>query len=306
MSANIIEIQNVCKGYDRTEVLHDVSIQVREGSIHGLIGENGCGKTTLIKCVAGIFKPDKGEVLLKGRNVYDHPEVRARMGYVADRNPFYPDMKISGMIRFFEDMYPTFSKERFDRYNEIFFLNPAQRLFALSKGQKMRLALMLNLSIRPEVLILDEPASGLDASAKRELMDLLIEQVEESGMTVFISSHDLNDLEKLCDTMTMMRMGRVWFAEELDRLKQKIRKFQVVFSGGLPGRLHMMNEILELSNVGSIYTIVVKENGEELAAFLRENGASLVEEIPLSLEDVFVYVSRDTLFGRGGGNGESV
>lgn len=291
----MIGIHGVCKGYDGYEVLHDISLEVKKGSIHGLIGENGSGKTTLIKCVTGIYQPDKGEVLIGAETVYENPSVKERIGYVADQNTYFPGYKLSGMMRFFEKMYPGFSEEKFRNYNTIFCLDMNQRVFQLSKGQKMRLALMLNLAVRPEVLVLDEPVSGLDAAAKREVLELLVQEVEENETTVFITSHQLTDLERICDAVTMIRYGKIQISDELDNLKERIRKFQAVFQKGIPLTLQNSKTVLDITNVGSIYTIVLKDGGASQAALLNEAGAVWLEEVPLSLEDIFVYASREAL-----------
>lgn len=287
-----IEVRHVSKSYGSLEAVHDVSIAVKKGTIHGLIGENGSGKTTLIKCMTGIFRPDAGEVLIDGEPVFENPVVKAKIGYVADSNPFFSGYTIGQMASFYAEMYQTFEKKAFEGYKKLFGLSDAQKVRGLSKGQKMRLAICLNLAIRPEVLILDEPTSGLDAVAKKEVLDLLVEEVEAREMTIFISSHHLAELEKICDCLTLIKGGEVKTSDAIDEVKQSVKKIQAVFPDGLPAGLRKKYEILDLSNTGSIYHLIIRDDSADTCERLLADGALLAEETPISLEEVFIYLTK--------------
>lgn len=216
----MIEISGVTKILGNKEVLKNINLGVTKGTIFGLIGENGAGKTTLIKCLTGIYLPDQGSIRIGEQEVFDNPGVKGRIGYVADQNHYFPRMKVKELIRFYRLSYPSFSEERFQRLNQLFQLDLNKRLKQLSKGMKMRLALGLNLSIQPEVLVLDEPTSGLDPLVKREVTNLLLQEVEERGTTIFISSHHLSDLERICDSIAIIQAGEIRYVNSLEGMKK--------------------------------------------------------------------------------------
>lgn len=282
------EVRNLWKGYEGTTVLKGVDLTVHTGEIHGLIGENSAGKTTLIKCVTGIFRPDQGTILYDGQPVYDNPAVKERIGYVADSCGYISLYTVAGMVDFFEAFYPRFDREKFNDLNEVFRIPVKKRIFALSKGQKMRLSFMMEVSKQPDYLILDEPTSGLDPVAKTRLFELLIREVEQREVGVLISSHNLEGLERICDNVTMLHQGKVEYQMSMEDMKCQLTQLNVVFEGGAGKALYELPEILKVSNVGSIYTLVVRDYGDGLLRQLKKLGAGLVEPVDISLEDLFV------------------
>lgn len=284
----MIEVKNVYKGYRKEPVLKDVSLTVVQGEIHGLIGENSAGKTTLIKCMTGIYRTDSGEILYDGEPVFDNPKVKERIGYVADYNEYIGSNTIKQMVKMYQIFYSGFDCEKFNDYNEIFKLPVDKRVHSLSKGQKMRLAFMLELSKEPDYLILDEPTSGLDPVAKANFYNLLVQEVEQREIGVLISSHNLDGLERICDSVTMLHQGVVERQMAMEDMKCELTKLHVVFDGGASKAVYNMPQILRISNVGSIYTLVVKDYDENLAKDLRKAGASLIEPLDISLEELFV------------------
>lgn len=290
----MIEVKNLCKGYQEkgNYVIKDISFRVKKGSIHGLIGHNGSGKTTIIKCLTGIYQPDQGEVLVEGFPVYDNPKVKDRIGYVADSNQMFSHYRIKELVKFYDRMFPGFQEEDFRALNRIFEVNPQKRIRQLSKGQQMRVSFMLNMARNPEVLIMDEPTSGLDAIAKKELLDLLVTSVENREMTVLISSHHLSELEKICDSVTMIAKGEVQADNEIEEITNLIAKYQVVFPQGAPSDLYQREDILDISNVGSVYTVILSGSSAEFEAAMREKGAVVVESMAVGLEESFVYMNR--------------
>lgn len=289
----MIEVKKLYKSYGDKEfpVLKNIEMKAEKGSIHGLIGHNGSGKTTLIKCLAGIFKPDQGEVLVGGSQVYENPSVKENIGYVADSNHYFPSYKVKEMVRFYGQVFPKFSEGKFNELNEIFQVNPRSQIRHLSKGQQMRVSFMLNIAIRPTVLLLDEPTSGLDAIAKRQLLDLLVTEVEEEGTAVVISSHHLSELEKVCDYVTMLKNGEVDMQGDLEMLKEQVEKYQVVFPEGAPPEFYNMENLLYISNVGSIYTVLCRQNKSNMKDKMKEMGALLTEPISINLEEAFVWLN---------------
>jgi ABC-2 type transport system ATP-binding protein len=288
----MIEVKNVSKSFGDYRVLDNVSILIEKGKIYGLIGENGAGKTTLIQALVGIYIVDQGEILIDGQNPYENEKLKDRMAYVADRNQFFKGYRIEQMVDFFEDVYPNFSREKFMLYNSILKLDERKKVRQLSKGMQMRLSIMLNLATTPEVLVLDEPTSGLDAIAKKQILDLIIAEVEERGLTVVISSHHLAELEKICDEITIINQGKVTYQSSVDLLKEKVKKVQVVFKEEVPNDLKNWDEILDIDHIGSVYYIVTKSYTEQFENRLKEKGAMFIETIGLTLEEIFIYTSR--------------
>ena len=194
------------------------------------------------------------------------------------------------MVEFYKGIYPTFDENRFNELNEIFKLEINKKVKQLSKGMQMRLALMLNLSLHPEALILDEPTSGLDAIAKKQVIDLLISEVTERQCTIIISSHHLGELEKLCDSITMIQNGHILYQNSIDQIKKQIVKLQVIFKQ--TPDLSNIDGIINIEQIGSIYYIITKD-ASSITDILYKKGAELVEEIGMSLEDIFIYTSVD-------------
>ena len=286
----MLEIKDLWKGYYKTKVVKGVNIKIDKGEIHGLIGENSAGKTTLIKCVAGVYKPDEGEILYDGEPIYDNPSVKEKVGYVADSNEYISLYTVLRMVDMYETFYPKFSRDKFNEYNEIFKLEVNKRIYSLSKGQKMRLAFMLETAKQPDYLILDEPTSGLDPVAKSKFFEMLLNEVEHNNIGVLISSHNLEGLERICDSVTMLHEGEVERQMSMEDMKCQLTRLNVVFEGGAGKKIYEMPQILRISNVGSIYTLVVRDFDEEFVSVLKKNGASIVEQLDISLEELFVVL----------------
>lgn len=285
----MIEINNVSKSFGSFKALDNISINVKKGEIHGIIGENGAGKTTLIKCLVGIYKPDEGEILIDGSPVFENPTVKEKIGYVADSNAYFSDYSVKRMIKFFKEVYRDFDEEFFYRLNEVFNLDIKRMVGRLSKGQQMRLAFMLNIACSPKVLVLDEPTSGLDVIAKRQLMDILIEQVEKKEITVIISSHHLSELEKLCDSLTIINNGKIQYESDLDTLREQVKKLQVVFDRE-PDRA-LLEKSFKVERIGSVYYLTTDNYTLNTQQQLKDMGATIVEQVGMSLEEIFIFTT---------------
>ena len=281
-----LEIKNVEMKYDKFEAVKGVSFEVAKGSIHGLIGENGSGKTTLIKCIMGIFKPNKGEILLEDEKIYENPEVKKRIGYIADSNKYFPTYKAGKMAEFFSEVYGKFDMNKFKELNQIFKLDMNKRVGEFSKGQQMRLAFMLNIAANTDVLVMDEPTSGIDAIAKKELFQVLVKEVEERELTVLITSHNILELERICDSVTMIKNGKVTDCQDGD-----VRKFNYVFKESAPEEFLNNPKILSISNTGSIYTVIYNGITEEELEANNKLNPVYTEELQINLEEVFVHIN---------------
>ena len=285
----MLEIKGLTKNFGSFCAVNDFSLAADKGSIHGIIGENGAGKTTVIKCITGIYRPDNGSVRLDGADIYENPSAKIKIGYVADSNTMFEDYTAKQMCDFFAEVYPDFDKEKFDRLNETFKLDMKRRVGRLSKGQQMRLSFMLAIAQNPELLVLDEPTSGLDALAKKQLTDILIDEVDKNELTVIISSHHLSELEKLCDEITIMQNGGIEYQSNIDDLKAKVKKLQVIFDKAPD--LEVLKESFGVERLGSVYYLTTTDFDDNTIPALKLMGASVVEEIGISLEEVFVITA---------------
>lgn len=288
----MIEVIDVSKAFGDFKALDNINIKIKKGTIHGIIGENGAGKTTLLQMLAGVYDVEEGKILVEGENVYDNNKVKKKIGYVADRNQYFKDYKISEMVDFYFGIYDTFSKDDFKEYNKIFKLNTDKKIKQLSKGMQMRLSLMLNLSIKPEILILDEPTSGLDAIIKKDLLDILIKQVYERNLTIVISSHHIGELEKICDEFTILNRGKVKYQSNIENIKEDVKKLQVVFKEDVEDKLNQVDDIINIEKIGSIYYLVTDNYSKKLIDDLNNLGAQFIENIGITLEEIFIYTNK--------------
>ncbi len=291
----MIQIESLYKNISDKEILKDINLNVKKGTILGLIGPNGSGKTTLIKCLTGIYKNDKGNIKIDDETVFENAKLKMKMGYIADENNFYKNFKVKNLIDFFKNAYSNFNIERFNELNRSFNIDTNKHIKNLSKGMKMRVSIMLNLSVMPHILIMDEPTSGLDPRAKRDVLNMVLEDVAERKTTVLISSHNLGELERVCDDIAIIDNGHIVFASSLDNMKKQIRKFQVVFRSSPPDNLKEWPEVLDVSQIGRVFYIVTNNYSVDFYNKLKNTNVEFIEEINLSLEDMFMYSTEGNL-----------
>ncbi len=266
-------------------------MHINKGSIFGIIGENGAGKTTLIKCLTGIYRVDDGVILIDGEDVFDNNRVKQKIGYVSDENQYFSSFKVKELVKFYKKTYKDFSEERFEELNKKLKIPTERRIRDLSKGMKMRAALLLNLSIEPDILILDEPTSGLDPVIKKEIMSIILDEVASRGVTVFISSHHLDHMERICDNVAIIEHGEIKLTSSMEEAKNSIRKLQVVFKDGtdINKELSYLNEIIKIESIGRVNYIITKDYTEDFEKKLYDIGAEFIEIVDMSLEDMFIY-----------------
>ncbi len=285
----MIKVEGVDKYLGGNKILDNIDINVKEGSIYGLIGPNGAGKTTLIKTLVDIYEPENGEVQIMGENIKNNKKIKSRLGYVSDFQYFYPSFKIKEMVEFYKESYPMWNEIRYNQLRILFNLDENKKIKYLSKGMKTQLAIMLNFSIMPNVLITDEPTSGLDPVIKRRVLNLIVDEVSKNKTTVLISSHNLGELEQICDHIGIIYEGRVLLEDSVDNLKKNVRKIQVAFKDGLPDEIKNNEHILKIESVGKIHQIVVKDNLEKVMETIKKYDPILLEKIDMSLEEIFIY-----------------
>lgn len=285
----MIEIKGLSKMIEDKYILKEINLKVNKGSIFGLIGPNGAGKSTLIRCLTGIYGLEEGEILYEGQSVYENIDVKNKIGYVADENNFFSTFKLIDIINYYKLAYKNFDEEKFKELNKEFKMNTKKRFFQLSKGNKMKFAIMMAMCIHPEYLILDEPTSGIDPIFKRKFIEILLNEVAEKGTTVIISSHNLSNVERICDTVAILNNGKVTAVSSIDDMKNKIKKLQVAFKAAIKEEELKIHGVVKVENVGRVYNVVTTDYGAELIDKINSLNPLFVEELDLSLEDIFIY-----------------
>jgi ABC-2 type transport system ATP-binding protein len=284
----MLMVKNLHKSIDGEEILTDISFEIGEGSITGLVGRNGVGKTTLLRSLVGILDPDQGEVLVDGMNIAVTPEVKKSIVYVPDSTSAYHAYSIKELVRLYSAIYPEFEEARFYQLLERFKLPAKRKIRTFSKGMKALLFIILSISTRARCIILDEPTNGLDAIVKRQVLQTLIEEVAERRVSLLISSHHLDELEKIADTVLMIKDGRIESNISMEDAKFHYKKMQVVFNSEFPEAIEQLPNIDILNRIGRVTTILIKGQIKETTNLLEDNRPILLEELPMTLEDLFV------------------
>ena len=290
MSEAMIEARNVVKAFDGFRALDGLTMTVPRGSIYGLVGPNGAGKSTLLRHVTGIYRQDSGSVLLEGNPIYENPAAKARIASIPDELYYFLSASTRDMMRFFKGFYPRFDGARYEALKDVFTtINEKQPIRRLSKGMQKQAAFWLALCCRPDVLVLDEPVDGLDPVMRRQVWGLLMGDVAEHGTTVLVSSHNLRELEDVCDHVGILSRGRVLIERSLSDLQENLVKMQVVFQEKEMPRMPEDLQILHVSRVGRIHTLIVRGGATEVTNRLAAFGPILLEALPLTLEEIFIY-----------------
>ena len=283
----MIEVRNVMKEFDGFRALDDMSMTVPTGSVYGLVGPNGAGKSTIIRHLTGIYRQDAGEITIDGAPVFENPEVKSRIAYIPDDIFYYANASIREMMDFYRSIYPHIDAERFKKLADVFGLDPKRQMRRLSKGMQKQAAFWIAVSLRPEILILDEPVDGLDPVMRRRIWSIIMADVAENGTTVLVSSHNLRELEDVCDSVGIMNKGKIMIERSLNELQENIVKIQLALPDGesLPEGL----DILHKSNTGRLQSLIMHGTQEELTEKLQSAHPLFIDAVPLTLEEIFIY-----------------
>ncbi len=285
----MINAKGIVKKFGDFTALDGFDINVEKGSIYGLVGPNGAGKTTIINHLTGVYKQDKGKIEIDGEDIWENSELRQKVLCINDDWYYYGSYTVKEMAKFYESIYKNFNKERYEKLGKILKIEENRQIRRLSKGMKKQVAFRLVLSCMPEVLILDEPLDGLDPVMRKQIMNVIITDVAEREMTVLVSSHNLRELEDICDYVGIIHKGKMVIEKPLDDLKGNILKLQLVFKGEMPEEINNKLNILHVSKTGSVYTVIVKGNDEEISNIIKAYTPMVFDKVNLTLEEVFIY-----------------
>ena len=286
----MIEVKHLVKSFDGFHALDDLTMTVPTGSIYGLVGPNGAGKSTVLRHLCGVYRPDTGTVTVDGAPVYEHPDVKARVCSIPDDLYYFPSASTRDMMRFYRGIYPKFDAQRYEALREAFpAVDEKAPIRRLSKGMQKQSAFWLALCCRPDYLLLDEPVDGLDPVMRRQVWSLLMNDVSECGTTVVVSSHNLRELEDVCDHVGILSHGKVLLERSLSELQGGIVKIQVAFPLPDEPTLPQGLDILHTSRLGRIFTYIVRGRSDEVVNQFATLNPLLLEALPLTLEEIFIY-----------------
>ena len=283
----MIEAINLIKTFEETRALDGLTLTVPESAVYGLVGPNGAGKSTLIRHLTGIYRQDAGELRINGELVYENPAVKAKIASIPDEIPYWSQASIEDMMRFYASVYPRFDRQYYEQLGKVFDLDEKRMMRKLSKGQQKLAAFRFTLAQRPETLVLDEPLDGLDPVNRRTVWGLILGDVAERGTTVLVSSHNLRELEDVCDHVGIMNRGRMLLERSLSELQENMVKIQLVLPDGteLPGDLELLHE----GRTGRLRQLILRGSAEELSARLAACEPLFMDVLPLTLEEIFIY-----------------
>ena len=285
----MISINNVVKEFDGYMAVNNVSLDMKEGLVFGLIGTNGAGKSTLLRMMSGVLKADQGDITIDELPVYDNPKAKEKIFFIADEPYFFPHGNAKDMEAYYSMVYPTFDKERFYKLLEAFDLDPKRKIATFSKGMKKQLALLTGLAAKTDYLYMDETFDGLDPVMRQAAKSLLASEIGERNMTPIIASHNLRELEDICDTVGLLHKGGILLSRDLDDMKLNLQKIQCVFKeeNGLEEALNLL-EVVRKEQTGSLYTLTVRGTRDEIITKLSTIDTIFAESLPLTLEEIFI------------------
>jgi ABC-2 type transport system ATP-binding protein len=286
----MIEVIDLDKRFDKVQALAALNLRVKKGSIYSLVGINGSGKTTALKHITGVLRADGGEVRIEGENVYENTRIKERVGFIPDDLYFFNTYSLRDSAGFYSRVYPRWDWGVYRAMLSDFGLDERRRLRRFSKGMQKQAAFILTMSAQPDYLILDEPIDGLDPLMRKRVWGYIVEGVAERQMTVLVSSHNLREMEGVCDSVGILSKGSMLIERDLDDLKSDIHKIQVAFPEGMPEeRRHEGLNVLHAERRGAVELLIVRDSRERAETLIRQRSPLIFDLLPLTLEEIFIY-----------------
>lgn len=296
----MIQVNGLTKKFGDFTALSALDCTIPAGCIYGLVGSNGAGKSTLLRLICGIYRPDKGNVTLDGRNIYENPELKEKLVFVPDELYFLPQANMLRMAQTYASFYPRFDRSRFSELTDAFKLNPKANLGTFSKGMRRQAATVLALACKTDFLFLDETFDGLDPIMRNLVKKVLYADVAERGVTAVITSHSLRELEDTCDQLALLHKGGIVFESDVQNLKTTLFKVQIAFDHDYDHTLFSGFDVLNFTKHGSVSNLIVRGDRDKVVQDLRTKSPILMEVLPLSLEEVFLYEMESLGYSFGG------
>ena len=290
----MIKVENVTKTFDGFKALDELNLNVEKGSVYGLVGPNGAGKSTIIRHLTGIYRQDSGKILIDGQEVFDNADIKKRIAYIPDDLYFFLNSDMDDMAKFYSSIYENFNMERYNKLLTVLTsIDRKKTIRKMSKGMQKQAAFVLAMCQMSDVMILDEPVDGLDPVMRRQIWSLLMQDVTERKVTVLVSSHNLRELEDVCDTVGIMNQGKMLLEKSLYSMQEGITKLQVAFKEENTPQMDDESiegyKVLNKQKNGSVYTLIIKCTEAEIKEKLQKYEPLLLDSIPLTLEEIFIH-----------------
>lgn len=285
----MIEVKNISKSFEDIKAIDQVTAHIDEGHVFGLIGTNGAGKSTFLRMVSGVLKPDGGEIVIDGEPVFDNPKIKSEIFYISDDQFFFQTGNALDMMKLYKSVYPNFDTEKFKSLMEKFGLETGRKVSTFSKGMKKQLSVILGICAGTKYLLCDETFDGLDPVMRQAVKALFVKEIDERGLTPIIASHNLRELEDICEYVGLLHKGGILLEKDIDDMKLNIHKIQcVVKTEEMLNKIKEGLDIVTMDNRGSLYTITVRGKREDAEHFMEELDPTFYELLPLSLEEIFI------------------
>ena len=285
----MIEFRNVSKTFDTVKAVDCISATIEDGHVFGLIGTNGAGKSTLMRMLAGVFKPDEGTITVDGEAVFDNPTTKGKIFYISDDQYFFRSGTPKDMLKLYMTYFPEFDEKKWYELMEKFGLEPTRKINTFSKGMKKQLSVICGICSNTKYLLCDETFDGLDPVMRQAVKALFVKEIEERGLTPIIASHNLRELEDICEYVGLLHRGGILFEKDMDEMKLNIHKIQcVVKEEEMLARIKEGLEVVTMDNRGALYTFTVRGKREDVENFMEAVAPVFYELLPLSLEEIFI------------------
>lgn len=299
----MIKIENIAKHFEEITALEQVSLRIKEGTVFGLLGTNGAGKSTLLRMIAGVLKADAGEILIDGKPVWDNLEVKGQIFYISDDQFYFPNSNAEELVKYYKQCYTEFDEEQFYEYVSRFGLDPKRKIKTFSKGMKKQISILIGVCAKVKYLLCDETFDGLDPVMRQGIKSIFVQEMEEREFTPVIASHNLRELEDICDHIGVLHKGGVLFAKDLIDLKEDYLKVQCVIPETCEGELEKALKIVKKNRHGKLLTITVRGGRDKVLPLIEGMQPVYLETLPLTLEEIFIsemegvgYDSKNLIF----------
>lgn len=294
----MIEIKNLTKRFDTTVALNNMNCTISEGTIFGLAGSNGSGKSTLLRTLSGVYEADGGEIIIDSESAFDNHAIKERCYYIADYPYFFNDSTVENLAKFMRKIYSNWSEERFKQLCQLFPIETNEKIINMSKGMQRQASLILAFATRPKYLFLDEIFDGLDPVIRRTLKTLIIQDVTDNDMTYIIASHNLREIDDICDKIVILHKGSLLTNTDTDVLKDKVHKIQLAFHEKQAEDVFAGLDVQIISNTGNYYSLMVRGNKMEVMEKLQALNPAFLEVLPSTLEEVFINEMEGAGYGK--------
>lgn len=285
----MIKITNLNKSYGDKKVLEDLNCTIKTGSIYGLIGANGAGKSTLLRIIMGIFQKNSGSIEIDGKEITDSEEFKQKLVYVPDDLFFFKGYTIDDMVLFYSKLYKNFDKEFAFKLFDKLKLNRKQKIQTFSKGMKRQTALVCAIATNADYMFFDETFDGIDPVIRNFMKKIIAEQMEKKETTIIMTSHNLRELEDICDNLGLLHKGGILFESDIDSLKTNMFKIQISLNEDFSEKNFQNFNVLSFKKTGSVATVIMKGERETYEKILQDMNPVILDFLPLSLEEIFIY-----------------